>query len=58
MIIIPDRIATGERFVVLENKAVLVQDGVIRKIGEPADLLRDCPEEPVVKADGCTLIPG
>ena len=58
MIIIPERIATGERFVVLENKAVLVQDGVIRKIGEPADLLRDCPEEPVVKADGCTLIPG
>ncbi|MBQ8994964.1 MAG: amidohydrolase family protein, partial [Oscillospiraceae bacterium] len=58
MIIIPDRIAVGDRYTVLENKAVLIQDKTIKKIAEPADLLRDYPEEPVRSAQGCTLIPG
>lgn len=58
MIIIPDRIAAGDRNTVLEKKAVLVQDGVIKKIGEAAALLSEFPDEKVQDAPGCTLIPG
>jgi cytosine/adenosine deaminase-related metal-dependent hydrolase len=50
MIIIPDRIAVGDRYTVLEKKAVLVQDGVIKKIDEAAKLLTDFPDEKVQDA--------
>ena len=58
IIIIPDRIAVGDRYTVLEKKAVLVQDGVIKKIDEAAQLLAEFPDEKVQDAPGCTLIPG
>ena len=58
MIIIPERIAVGDRYTVIEKKAVLVQDGVIRRIDEAAALLSEFPEETVKDAPGCTLIPG
>ena len=58
MIIIPERIAVGDRYTVVEKKAVLIQDGVIRRIAEAAELLTEFPEEEVKDAPGCTLIPG
>lgn len=58
MIIIPERIAAGDRNTVIEKKAVLIQDGTIRRIDEPSALLSAYPEEKVTEAPECTLIPG
>ena len=58
MIIIPDRIAIGDRSTVLEKKAVLIQDKTVKKIDEAAKLLAEFPDEKVQEAPGCTLIPG
>ena len=58
MILIPDRIATGDRYTMLTDTAVLVQGNKIAAIGDPDKLTADYPEEEVVRYPGCTLMPG
>ena len=58
MILCADRILTGDRFTVLEDRAALVRGGRVEKIAPPAQLCRDFPEEEVRRYPGCTLMPG
>ena len=58
MILYADRILAGDRTTVWEDRAVCVQDGVIRQIGSLAQLQAAYPEEPVETFPGCTLMPG
>ena len=58
MIIVADRILTGDRSMVLKDAAVCIKDGVIQKIGKKDELEAAFPQEAVVSYPGCTLLPG
>ena len=58
MILCADRILTGDRFTVLEDRAALVRGGRVERIAPMEELCRDFPEEEVRRYPGCTLMPG
>ena len=58
MILCADRILTGDRFTVLEDRAALVRGGRVERIAPMDELCRDFPEEEVRRYPGCTLMPG
>lgn len=59
MLITNARVITWERENrILENGAVLIQDGLIKEVGAQADLLERCPHEPRLDAAGQYLMPG
>ena len=59
MILLADRIITGDGKTVLENTAAAVseQDGKILAMGTPETLQAQC-GGPVLRYPGCTLLPG
>lgn len=58
MIICADQILAGARDAFFTGKAVLVQDGIIKRIDTKERLCADYPNEPCDAYPGCTLLPG
>ncbi|MCL2497098.1 MAG: amidohydrolase family protein [Symbiobacteriaceae bacterium] len=58
MIIMSDRLITGDGKTVLTNQAVYIAEGKISEIGEPATLQAKYPQAEVKSYPGCTLLPG
>ena len=60
MLIINGKIITWgpENQIIPEGKAILIKDGLIRKIGDQTELLQEFPEEEQLDAEGQYVMPG
>lgn len=58
MIIIADRILTGDRGAAPRGRAALISDGVIKAVASPEELAERYTDEPAESYPGCTLMPG
>ncbi len=60
MLIVNGKIITWgpENQIMPEGKAILIQDGLIRRMGDQAELIRDYPDEERIDAEGQFVMPG
>ena len=60
MLIVNGKIITWgpENQIMPEGKAILIKDGLIRKIGDQAEMIRDFPDEERINAEGQFVMPG